>query len=90
MNKVEWDVSPTRQPTRDGDGTHLLHLLDLLVNTLQRIRHNDSLPDARRGTAPKRWEDEGHVYLESNLSGVPGPEIDISIHEGIVFIRIVR
>lgn len=84
------DASPTRDPGLHGDGARLRLLLNLLVTTLERIRGDDPLPDVRRVAAPDRWGDEGFVYLESNLPGVPGSEIDISIHEGLVFIRIER
>jgi hypothetical protein len=84
------DASPTRTPDLHGDGLRLRLLLNLLVTTLQRIRADDPVPDVRSGAAPERWGDEEFVYLESNLPGVPGSEIDISIHEGLVFIRIER
>jgi HSP20 family molecular chaperone IbpA len=93
VRKTEWDhreISPTRSPHLDGDGDLLLHLLDLLATALGRVRADDPLPDVGRGATVERWEDDDHVYLESKLPGGPGSEIDISIHEGLVFIRIER
>ena len=93
MSKAECeqqDLTPTRRPTHDVGCTCLSHLLNLLVAALERTRAGDPFPEARRSEAPERWEDEGHVYLESGLLAVPGSEIDICIHDGRAHIRIER
>jgi hypothetical protein len=84
------EFSPPRSPHLDGDGARLVRLLNLLVAALGRIRADDLPPDDRGGVGPERWEDEGYVYLESNLPGVSESETDLSIHEGRVFIRIEK
>ena len=72
------------------DGVGLLQLLNRLVVALEPTRSGDPIALARRGAAPERWEDKDYVYVEANLAGEAESEIDISIHGGLVFIRIVR
>ena len=93
MSKTKWEhreISPTGSPDLDGDGARLFNLLNLLVTALERLRADDPLPGACRGPVSERWEDEGYVYLESDLPSVLGSEMDISIHRDRVFIRIER
>jgi hypothetical protein len=41
-------------------------------------------------TPPERWEDGEFIYLEADLHGEAGPDIDICLHSGRVFIRMVQ
>ncbi len=41
-------------------------------------------------TPPERWEDEEFIYLEADLHGGAGPDIDICLHSGRAFIRMVQ
>jgi hypothetical protein len=52
---------------REGDGARLLHLLNHLVETLGRIREDDTPPGAGRDSTPERWGDKEDVYLEADL-----------------------
>jgi hypothetical protein len=63
-----------------------IRLLEELVQTRHGLRPADA-PDA---TLLERWEDEAFIYLEVDLPGEPGPDIDICIREGRVFIRMER
>jgi hypothetical protein len=63
-------------------------VLARLVQELMRI-HDDVVPAvAIHPAPPERWEDEEFIYLEAELDGEPGPDIDICIHSGRAFIRI--
>lgn len=72
------------------DGVGLLQLLNRLVVALEPSRPGDHLALARRGTAPERWEDKDYLYVEAHLTGEADSDIDICIHGGLAFIRIVR
>jgi HSP20 family molecular chaperone IbpA len=75
---------PQKPSTRDRDYARLAPLLKRLVNALRRIASDDGpLPAGQR-------DHEGHIYLEFDLPGVVGSDVDISIHEGRAFIRIER
>jgi HSP20 family molecular chaperone IbpA len=74
----------------DADGAGLLSVLARLVTALEPSHDGDPMIEERWGAAPERWEDNNYVYVEANLAGASEAEIDISIHSGLVFIRIVR
>jgi len=74
----------------ENDGASLLDVLNRLVTALEPPRDGAPVLEARRGAVPERWEDGDYFYVEANLAGVPESDIDISIHGGLVFIRIVR
>ena len=58
-----------------------------LVQELMQIRDRVTKGAAFHPTPPERWEDEEFIYLQVDLQGDPGPDIDICIHSGRVFIR---
>jgi HSP20 family protein len=33
------------------------------------------------------WQDEEHVYIEADLPGVSEPDVDLTVHKGVLFIR---
>jgi HSP20 family protein len=33
------------------------------------------------------WQDEEHVYVEADLPGVSEPDVELTIHKGMLFIR---
>jgi hypothetical protein len=84
------EVSPPRGLHVDGDGAHLLHLLDLLANALESIRAAEPPLDNRCGAATEQWEDEHHVYLDFCLPSECEVELDMNIHEGQAFFRIEK
>jgi len=57
------------------------------VQELMRIRDGIVPTVALHPTPPEWWEDEEFIYLEADLHGEPGPDIDICIHSGRAFIR---
>jgi HSP20 family molecular chaperone IbpA len=81
---------PQKSSTRDRDYARLPPLLKRLVNALERIAKDDSLPAVPSSAAPERWEDESYIYLEFDLPGVLGSELEVGIHEGRAYIRIER
>jgi hypothetical protein len=77
---------PTIAPANRPD---LAQLLSHLVDRLAEI--GDGLEPARPSVpAISRWADSDYVYLETDLPVTDGPEADISIQSGHIFIRIAR
>jgi hypothetical protein len=72
------------------DGVGLLSVLARLVTALEPSHAGGPVSEERCRSVPERWEDNNYVYVEANLAGAPEADIDISIHSGLVFIRIVR
>jgi len=33
------------------------------------------------------WQDEDHVYVEADLPGVSEPDVQLTVHQGMLFIR---
>ena len=65
-------------------------LLAHLLREMVQIRDGVRPAVALHGTPPERWEDEEFIYLEADLPGEPGPDIDICFHSGRAFIRMER
>ncbi len=62
-----------------------------LVRELMQIRDRVTSAAAFRPRPPERWEDEEFIYLEVDLHGDSGPDIDICIHHsGRALIRMVQ
>ena len=71
-----------------SDMSLLPEALARLVQELMQIRDGVVPAVALHPTPPERWEDEEFIYLEVDLHGEPGPDIDICIHHsGRAFIR---
>jgi hypothetical protein len=71
-----------------SDMSLLPEALARLVRELMQIRDRVTPSAAFHPTPPERWEDEEFIYLQVDLQGDPGPEIDICIHHsGRAFIR---
>jgi hypothetical protein len=64
-------------------------LLDQLVNQLARVRDQDE-PKAALGARVARSVDDDFVYLEGEVVDDCDMEADICIHDGRVFIRLIR
>jgi hypothetical protein len=91
----------SRRP-RTGDITAMSHIgisdmsllpeaLARLVRELMQIRDRVTPGAAFHPTPPERWEDEEFIYLQVDLQGDPGSDIDICIHHsGQAFIRMAQ
>ena len=66
-------------------------LPNMLQNLLVRLGDLGSKPEAR-GQAPavRRYRDDDFNYLEVALPELEGVEADISIHEGCIYVRVLR
>jgi len=62
------------------------HRLDSLFD---RVFGNDGdfLAQAWSGTPVAMWEDDDHIGIEAELPGVAEDELDITVHNGMLFIR---
>jgi hypothetical protein len=70
------------------DMSLLPEALARLVQELMQIRDHVTPVAAFHPTPPERWEDEEFIYLEVDLHGDLGLDIDICIHHsGRAFIR---
>ena len=72
------------------DSAGLLHVLNRLVTALEPSQTGEPVVDVQCLRSPERWEDKDYVYMEASLADGLDSDIDISIHSGLVFIRIVR
>jgi len=70
-----------------ADTSLLPEVLGQLLQELMQIRDRVRPAVALHPTSPVRWEDEEFIYLEADLHGEPGADIDICIHSGRAFIR---
>jgi hypothetical protein len=68
----------------------LSDLLGAVTDELLQIRDGQHDPVALDGTKIERSEDKDFIYLETELARNPCTEIDISINQTRVFIRIER
>jgi len=68
----------------------LPEVLGQLLQELMQIRDGVRPAVALHPTSPERWEDEEFIYMEADLHGEPGADIDICIHSGRAFIRMER
>jgi HSP20 family protein len=46
-----------------------------------------SLAPAWTGVPVAMWEDEDHIYIEAELPGATEKDIDVTVHNGLLFIR---
>ena len=46
-----------------------------------------SLTQAWAGVPVAMWEDEDHIYIEAELPGATEKDIDVTVHNGLLFIR---
>ena len=46
-----------------------------------------SLTQAWGGVPVAMWEDDDHIYIEAELPGVTEKDIDVTVHNGLLFIR---
>jgi hypothetical protein len=74
----------------NSDPSSLPEVLARLVRELTQIRDGVVPAVALQPTPPERWEDEEFIYLEADLHGEAGHDIDICIHSCRVFIRMVQ
>ena len=70
-----------------SDTSSFPEVLARLVHELMQIREGAVPAIALEPTPPERWEDEEFIYLEADLHGKAGSDIDICIHSGRAFIR---
>ncbi len=46
-----------------------------------------SLAPAWGGLPVAMWEDEDHIYIEAELPGATEKDVDVTVHNGLLFIR---
>jgi len=51
------------------------------------FRDDGPLAQAWAGVPMSVWEDDDHVYVEAELPGVRDEDLDITVHNGMLFIR---
>lgn len=68
-----------------------LHLaqyhLSKLLAALEQLRHHG--PERADGGDVASWADEGYLYLEVSRLESHAPEVDLSVHAGKAFFRVV-
>ncbi len=74
----------------DDGGSGLLNVLSRLVRVLEPSRGGRPVLEGRGDKAPEHWQDDDYVDVQAIIANNCEEEIDISIHGGLVFIRIVR
>jgi HSP20 family molecular chaperone IbpA len=72
------------------DGAALVAYLNCLISALEPRRTDAPNLEDRHSAVADKWEDSNYFYVEANIPGATESDIDISIHSGIAFIRIVR
>jgi len=45
------------------------------------------LSQAWAGVPMAMWQDEDHIYIEAELPGVADADVDVTVHNGMLFIR---
>jgi hypothetical protein len=66
----------------------LTQALCLLVEQLARAGDDDA--GGRCDPAIDRWADADYIYLQADLPYTDGPEADVSIQSGHIFIRVAQ
>jgi len=63
--------------------------INRLDNLFDRVFGDDGgfLGQAWPGMPVAMWEDEDHIYIEAELPGVSEQDVDITVHNGMLFIR---
>jgi HSP20 family molecular chaperone IbpA len=72
------------------NGAALVDYLNCLISALELRRAGAPNLEDRHSAVADKWEDSNYFYVEANIPGATESDIDISIHSGIAFIRIVR
>jgi hypothetical protein len=67
----------------------LIVLLRSLLSSLGRHGHGE-VPPGVYGSPPDRWDDDSYKYFESHVAELADCDIDISLHDGNVLIRVAR
>ena len=44
-------------------------------------------PEWGTGVPVSLWQDEDHVYIEADLPGLTDQDVDVTVHNGVLFIR---
>jgi hypothetical protein len=89
MSKAMMKYLPARDEPAVVVRLSLGQLLSVLVGQVADIG-NGNEPAGRPDPAIERWADSDYVYLETDLPDRDGPEADISIQSGHIFMRIAR
>jgi HSP20 family protein len=58
-------------------------LFGRLLDDAPMVRERPVLPVAM-------WQDEDHIYIEVELPGVAEPDVELTVHNGVLFIRADR
>jgi HSP20 family protein len=62
--------------------------INRLDSLLDRVFGDDGLLGQGWGAVPVAlWEDDDHVYVEAELPGLADGDVDITVHNGMLFIR---
>ncbi|MBX6313563.1 MAG: Hsp20/alpha crystallin family protein [Isosphaeraceae bacterium] len=62
-----------------------INRLDALFD---RLLSEDDLLDPMGSSVPlAMWEDEDHIYVEAELPGLTDKDVEIMVHNGMLFIR---
>ncbi len=64
-----------------------LEELGRLLTELSRLHDERRRPSGKAPSNVAIWEDSDYLYLEWNLKKAWGGELDISLHEGTLFLR---
>jgi HSP20 family molecular chaperone IbpA len=67
----------------------MLGLLRHLIDVIERHGDGGELSH-EDGHQLDRWEDDAYVYLGSAMPDIPDRDIDISVHDGNIMIRVER
>jgi hypothetical protein len=68
----------------------LIRQLSALLEELAQVRDGVKLAISPEGTAIEPFGDEGYIYLEADLPGNPGLDIDIFVHKTRALVRMER
>ena len=65
--------------------------INRLDSFFDRVLGEDDLSGRGRAGVPVAlWEDEDHIYVEADLPGMTHRDVDITVHDGMLFIRGAR
>jgi hypothetical protein len=67
----------------------MLGLLHHLFDVMEWLGGGGDLHDGG-AQQPERWKDDSYVYLESIIPGMSDRDVDISVHDGKILIRVGR
>jgi hypothetical protein len=68
----------------------LIRQLSALLEELAKVRDGVNPALSADSTALEPFGDEGYIYLEADLPGMPGLDIDISVHKTRALFRMER